>query len=76
MSLEARVQALEDRQAEWDNVLAGIEGTVALILKEQMDLKKGQAELKKELTDFKEETRRRFDQLELLIRQLLPNTSN
>ena len=33
-------------------------------------------ELVKEVREFKQETRERFDQLELLIRQLLPNANN
>jgi uncharacterized coiled-coil protein SlyX len=72
MSLEARVQVLEDRQVEWDKVLTGIEGTVALILKEQIDLKK-QVNLRLDAQDRKLDALNvRFDQLELLIRQSLP----
>ena len=33
-------------------------------------------EVQAEQADFKQETRGRFDQLELLIRQLLPNNPN
>ena len=56
MSLEARVQALEENQAEWNKVLTGIEGSVALLLKELIDLKKDHEV-------FKIETRNRFDQM-------------
>ncbi|MGI9274561.1 MAG: hypothetical protein ACR2PT_06870 [Endozoicomonas sp.] len=56
MTLEARVQALEENQAEWNKVLTGIEGSVALILKELIDLKKDHEV-------FKIETRNRFDQM-------------
>ena len=73
MSLEARVRVLEDRQAEWDKVLTGIEGTVILILKEQTDLKK-QVNLRLDRQDQKlDALNTRFDQLELLIRQSLPS---
>ena len=75
MSLEARVKILEDRQAEWDKALASIEGTVALILMEQIDLKKqvNLIHLRLDKQDQKlDALNTRFDQLELLIRQSLP----
>ena len=80
MSLEARVQALEENQAEWNKVLTGIEGSVALLLKELIDLKKDHEifkietrnrfdQMAHESKEFKKEVYTRFDQLELLIRQ-------
>ncbi len=72
MSLESRVTALEENRVHWDQVLTGIEGSVALILKEQINLKKQVEQLDKRVDQF--ETR--FDQLELLIRQLIPNANN
>ena len=72
MSLEARVAELEENRVHCDQVLTGIEGTVALILKEQVELKK---EVHNEIADVKSEVKAlntRFDQLELLIRQSLP----
>ena len=69
MSLEARVAELEENRVHWDQVLTGIEGTVALILKEQMEAKKKQEAFEKSID-------KRFNQLELLIRQRLPNANN
>ncbi|MGI9283395.1 MAG: hypothetical protein ACR2PX_27705 [Endozoicomonas sp.] len=57
MSLEARVEALEENRVHWDKMLTGIEGTVALILKEQM-------EQKKEIDLLKEENNKRFNNIE------------
>ena len=37
MSLEARVTTLEQDHARWDQVLTGLEGTVALVLNEQRE---------------------------------------
>ena len=72
MSLEARVAELEENRVHWDQVLTGIEGTVALILKEQMELKKD-VNLRLDKQDKKlDALNTRFDQLELLIRQSLP----
>ncbi|MGI9276032.1 MAG: hypothetical protein ACR2PT_14470 [Endozoicomonas sp.] len=67
MSLEARVQTLEDRQSEWDKILTGIEGTVALILKEQMEFRK-QAEQRFEQIDKRfEQVEKRFDKIEEIL---------
>ncbi|MGI9281349.1 MAG: hypothetical protein ACR2PX_17210 [Endozoicomonas sp.] len=40
MSLEARIEVLEEKYSQWDKVLTGLEGTVSLILEEQMNLRK------------------------------------
>ena len=70
MSLEARVQVLEDRQAEWDKVLTGIEGTVALILQEQMDFKK-QVDKRFEQIDKRfEQIDKRFEQIDKRFEQI------
>ena len=62
MSLEARVTALEENRAHWDQVLTGIEGTVALILKEQLEQKK--------------ENNKRFNKIEELLIQIVNNLAS
>ncbi|UYM15100.1 hypothetical protein [Endozoicomonas euniceicola] len=69
MSLEARVLELEENRVHWDQVLTGIEGTVALILKEQFDLKK-------ELQDQKRENNKRFNTIEELLIQIVNNLAS
>ena len=69
MSLEARVAKLEEHRDHWDQVLTGIEGTVTLILKEQMDLKKEQIEQKKE-------NNKRFNKIEELLIQIVNNLAS
>ncbi|MCW7551166.1 hypothetical protein NX722_00520 [Endozoicomonas gorgoniicola] len=76
MSLEARVLALEENRVHWDQVLTGIEGTVALILKEQFDLKKEIQDQKRELQDQKRENNKRFNTIEELLIQIVNNLAS
>ncbi|MGI9277993.1 MAG: hypothetical protein ACR2PT_24490 [Endozoicomonas sp.] len=62
MSLEARVAKLEENRVHWDQVLTGIEGTVALILNEQMEQKK--------------ENNKRFNKIEELLIQIVNNLAS
>ena len=62
MSLEVRVAKLEENRVHWDQVLTGIEGTVALILKEQMEQKK--------------ENNKRFNKIEELLIQIVNNLAS
>ncbi|KEQ18198.1 hypothetical protein [Endozoicomonas numazuensis] len=73
MTLEARVAALEENREHWDKVLTGIEGTVALILKEQMEQKKEVGLLKKEMGFMQKENNSRFDKIEELLIQIVNN---
>lgn len=70
MSLEAldiRVTTLEDRMDDWDKVLLGIEGTVTLILKDQMALGKKVDSLEQKMDDGFTGINDRIDKLERLI---------
>ena len=80
MSLEAinmldiRVTKLEERMDNWDKVLLGIEGTVTLILRDQMALGKKVNELEQEVKGLVQkvdngfrEINDRIDKLERLI---------
>ena len=73
MSLEARVTALEENRVHWDQVLTGVEGTVALILKEQMELKK---ELKEEIRENQLENNKSFNKIEELLIQIVNNLAS
>lgn len=72
MSLEARVTEFEENRVHWDQVLTGIEGTVALILKEQMELKK-KAEQHDKRFDQQDE---RLDKIEELLIQIVNNLAS
>ena len=64
MSLEARVKPLEENHVHWDQVLTGVEGTIALILNEQRDkFKKVDQHLKQQ--------DRRLDKIEELLIQIV-----
>ena len=69
MSLEARVAALEENRVHWDQVLTGIEGTVALILKEQV-------EQKKEIRANQIENNKRFNKIEEPLIQIVNNLAS
>ena len=69
MSLEARVTELEENRVHWDQVLTGIEGTVALILKEQMEQKQ-----KHEM--FEKSVNKRFNKVEELLIQIVNNLAS
>ena len=63
MSLEARVRKLEEHRVHWDQVLTGIEGTIALLLKEQIRLNKRQELFEKSVNDRFDLVSDRFDQV-------------
>ena len=72
MSLEARVAALEEHHVRWDQVLIGIEATIALILKEQDYLKK-----KAEQHDRRfDQQDRRLEKIEELLIQIVNNLAS
>lgn len=73
MSLEARVAELEENRVHWDQALTGVEGTVALILKEQVEQKK---ELKKEIRENQRENNKRFNKIEELLIQIVNNLAS
>lgn len=62
MSLEARVAEPEENRVHRDQALTGIEGTVALILKEQVEQK--------------QENNKRFNKIEELLIQILNNLAD
>ena len=66
MSLEARIAELEENRVHWNQVLTGIEDTVALFLKEQ-------AELKKAVRENQLENNKRFNKIEELLIQIVNN---
>ena len=72
MSSEARVQALDDKQTHRDQILAGMEGTMALVLKEEML----ELELRfhERLERMNDHHNQRFDKLEILLTSLLSKT--
>ena len=69
MSLEARVKALEESRVHWDQVITGVEGTVALILNEQ------RGKFKKVDQHLKQQDRR-LDKIEELLIQIVNNLAS
>ena len=69
MSLEARVAELEENRVHWDQVLTGVEGTVALILNEQRDKFK-------EVDKHLREQDKRLNKIEELLIQIVNNLAS
>ena len=73
MSLEARVAELEENRVHWDQVLTGVEGTVALILNEQRDKFK---EVDRRFNVLEREHNNRFNKIEELLIQIVNNLAS
>ena len=76
MGLEQRVETLELRHGEWDKILLGLEGTLALTLKKLMNVERKQEAFELAVEKRFDQMDRRFNQLEMLIRENLHTPTN